>query len=172
MNESYAKVPSCFSNLMEDRIEAHKLLGIKSTQDLATLSLKLSQISSSGLTGVKRRFIDVSKPSNCSKTINSIIINPHSNCSKTITNCSKNKGNHVTIMSWNVLSQAIGYHMDKFDTCSESDLLWSSRKWKIIHELAQYSPGILCLQEVDKFYFIHKLLQKVVILRRPLVVFH
>ena len=37
----------------------------------------------------------------------------------------------------------------------------SARKWKIIFEIAQYSPDVVCLQEVDRFYFIHKMLQKV-----------
>lgn len=144
MNTTYTKVPSCFSNLMEDRIEAHKLLGIRTTNDLAAISLSLSKIVSPLSTGhcIKRRFVDV---------------HSHKSLSTDGQNCSKS----ITIMSWNVLSQAIGFHMDKFATCSLSDLSWSTRKWKLIHELAQYNPGILCLQEVDKFYFIHKLMQKV-----------
>jgi nocturnin len=31
----------------------------------------------------------------------------------------------------------------------------------MIFEIGQYSPDILCLQEVDRFYFIHKMLQKI-----------
>ena len=56
---------------------------------------------------------------------------------------------------------AIGYHCDRFATCPDSDLEWSARKWKIIFEIAQYSPDVVCLQEVDRFYFIHKMLQKI-----------
>ncbi|RWS20661.1 nocturnin-like isoform X3, partial [Leptotrombidium deliense] len=70
--------------------------------------------------------------------------------------------NSITVMQWNILSQAIGYTCDRFDTCAEKDLLWSSRKWKIIYEIAQYMPlDVICLQEVDHYDFIERMLIKV-----------
>ena len=58
-------------------------------------------------------------------------------------------------------STAIGFHCDKFSTITADDFDWNKRKWKLLFEISQYAPDIICLQELDRFYFLHKILIKV-----------
>ncbi|KAI1292162.1 Nocturnin [Halotydeus destructor] len=67
----------------------------------------------------------------------------------------------VTVMQWNMLSQAIGFHYENFVTCSQAHLRWSARKWKIIYEIAQYAPDVVCIQEIDRYAVIQAVLSKV-----------
>jgi len=155
---------------MEDRLEAHKLLGMKTAQKLTSLCWSLSRPELLSGPLITRRFIGISDRSGTHMVSSSLrTCLPHSTDKENFFNSivslrtSRNSTDlqTVKVMQWNVLSQAIGFHCDNFATCPKEDILWSARKYKILFEIAQYSPDIICLQEVDRFYFIHKILQKV-----------
>merc|ERR1719500_2522937 len=57
----------------------------------------------------------------------------------------------VKILQWNILSQALGTQVDQFVRCPALALSWDTRRWRIIEEIVQHSPDIICLQEVDQY---------------------
>ena len=61
----------------------------------------------------------------------------------------------IRIFQWNHLSQTLGTKNDNFVRCNPQALDWSSRRWRLLEEIIQYDPDIICMQEVDHF----KLLQ-------------
>ena len=46
---------------------------------------------------------------------------------------------------------ALGTGVDQFVRCDPTALHWASRRWRIIEEIVQHSPTVICLQEVDNF---------------------
>ncbi|XP_069701047.1 nocturnin isoform X3 [Periplaneta americana] len=65
---------------------------------------------------------------------------------------------HIRVLQWNVLSQALGQMNDNFVCCPDEALEWRSRRYHMVEELVGYCPDILCLQEVDHFNFLKKVL--------------
>ena len=63
----------------------------------------------------------------------------------------------VVVMQWNVLSQALGTSLDNFVSASSS-LDWESRRWRVVHEIIRHSPDIICLQEVDHYRLLERIL--------------
>ncbi|KAF4530564.1 hypothetical protein B566_EDAN018652, partial [Ephemera danica] len=61
---------------------------------------------------------------------------------------------HLRVLQWNVLSQALGQLTDNFACCPEEALEWSSRRYQMLEEIIEYCPDIICLQEVDHFRFL------------------
>jgi len=57
----------------------------------------------------------------------------------------------VRILQWNILAQALGTGVDNFVRCDPTALHWANRRWRIIEEIVQHSPTVICLQEVDNF---------------------
>lgn len=73
----------------------------------------------------------------------------------------KNAGPVIRIMQWNMLAQALCHGSDNFILCPKEALDWENRSLRVIEEMLQYSPHILCLQEVDKFEFVLENLRRV-----------
>lgn len=73
----------------------------------------------------------------------------------------KNAGPVIRVMQWNILAQALCHGSDNFVLCPKEALHWENRNLRVIEELLQYSPQVLCLQEVDKFEFVKENLGKV-----------
>lgn len=73
----------------------------------------------------------------------------------------KKTGPVIRIMQWNMLAQALCHGSDNFVLCPKEALDWENRKIRVLEELLQYSPDILCLEEVDKFDFLQTNLRKV-----------
>jgi len=68
-------------------------------------------------------------------------------------------GSHnIRILQWNVLSQALGTKVDNFVQCHPSALDWKTRRWRMVEEIIQHDPDIVCLQEVDHFNFLQRAL--------------
>lgn len=61
---------------------------------------------------------------------------------------------NIRIFQWNVLSQALGQVNDNFACCPEEALDWSKRRYKMLEEMLEYGPDIICLQEVDHYKFL------------------
>ncbi|XP_046684628.1 nocturnin isoform X1 [Homalodisca vitripennis] len=74
------------------------------------------------------------------------------------TDCSESKPSTLRILQWNLLSQALGQNNDNFVSCPEAALEWSRRRNLIADEIVRYSPDIICLQEVDHFKYLQKVL--------------
>ncbi|XP_008190601.1 nocturnin isoform X3 [Tribolium castaneum] len=64
----------------------------------------------------------------------------------------------LRVFQWNILSQALGQMNDHFVKCPDEALEWNSRKFRIIEEIVEYCPDIICLQEVDHFNFLKYIL--------------
>ncbi|XP_065226016.1 nocturnin isoform X2 [Planococcus citri] len=64
------------------------------------------------------------------------------------------KASDIRVMQWNVLSQTIGQHYDKFVNTPRRALEWKHRRFYILQEMITYMPDIFCLQEVDHFEFL------------------
>jgi len=64
----------------------------------------------------------------------------------------------IRIFQWNLLSQALGQSNDNFVCCPDAALDWHRRRYLLAEEILRYSPDIICLQEVDHFKFLQKLL--------------
>jgi len=69
-----------------------------------------------------------------------------------------NTQDQITIVQYNVLAE-VYCTASRYNYCPEWALKWDYRKWNIIHEIAEYKPDIICLQEVDKFEFFDEELQ-------------
>nr|CAD7445236.1 unnamed protein product [Timema bartmani] len=65
---------------------------------------------------------------------------------------------NIRILQWNLLSQALGQTNDNFVCCPDEALEWRTRRFHIVEELVGYNPDIICLQEVDHFNFLKKVL--------------
>lgn len=66
--------------------------------------------------------------------------------------------NHIRVLQWNVLSQALGQMNDNFVCCPDEALEWNKRRFQIVEEIVEYCPDVICLQEVDHFSFLKKVL--------------
>lgn len=75
------------------------------------------------------------------------------NCSEPTTNPAQ-----LRIFQWNMLSQTLGMHNDGFVRCPVDALTWDCRRYQLIQEIVQNDPDIVCLQEVDHFKFLQKIL--------------
>ena len=79
----------------------------------------------------------------------------------------------VRILQWNILAQgkysitpdipnkitaALGTGVDNFVRCDPTALHWANRRWRIIEEIVQHSPTVICLQEVDNFDILNRAL--------------
>ncbi|XP_053666512.1 nocturnin [Anopheles marshallii] len=64
----------------------------------------------------------------------------------------------LRIFQWNMLSQTLGMHNDGFVRCPLEALTWDCRRYQLIEEIVQNDPDIICLQEVDHFKFLQKIL--------------
>lgn len=64
----------------------------------------------------------------------------------------------IRIFQWNMLSQTLGMHNDGFVKCPIDALTWECRRYQVIQEIVQNDPDIICLQEVDHFKFLQKIL--------------
>lgn len=75
-------------------------------------------------------------------------------------NCSEPTSNpaQLRIFQWNMLSQTLGMHNDGFVRCPVDALTWDCRRYQVIQEIVQNDPDIVCLQEVDHFKFLQKIL--------------
>ncbi|CAH1101164.1 unnamed protein product [Psylliodes chrysocephalus] len=67
--------------------------------------------------------------------------------------------NTIRVLQWNILSQALGQMNDNFSKCPDEALEWNHRRFLIVEELVEYSPDVICLQEVDHFNFISHILE-------------
>lgn len=65
---------------------------------------------------------------------------------------------NIRVLQWNILSQALGVMNDNFARCPDSALDWNFRRYRIVEEIIQYCPDIICLQEVDHFNFLKHVL--------------
>ncbi|XP_065088381.1 nocturnin isoform X3 [Ochlerotatus camptorhynchus] len=64
----------------------------------------------------------------------------------------------LRIFQWNMLSQTLGMHNDGFVRCPMDALTWECRRYQVVQEIVQSDPDIICLQEVDHFKFLQKIL--------------
>uniref|UniRef100_A0A8W7K5V5 Nocturnin n=1 Tax=Anopheles albimanus TaxID=7167 RepID=A0A8W7K5V5_ANOAL len=64
----------------------------------------------------------------------------------------------LRIFQWNMLSQTLGMHNDGFVRCPLEALTWDCRRYQLVEEILQNDPDIICLQEVDHFKFLQKIL--------------
>ena len=58
----------------------------------------------------------------------------------------------------NLYSLALGQNNDGFVNCPEEALTWNHRKYLIVEEILQHNPDIICLQEVDHYNFLDRVL--------------
>lgn len=74
--------------------------------------------------------------------------------------CSEPRTNpaQLRIFQWNMLSQTLGMHNDGFVRCPADALTWECRRFQLVQEIVQHNPDIICLQEVDHFKFLQKIL--------------
>ncbi|XP_063236229.1 nocturnin isoform X3 [Bacillus rossius redtenbacheri] len=66
--------------------------------------------------------------------------------------------NNIRVLQWNLLSQALGQMNDNFVCCPDEALEWKTRRFLIVEEIIEYSPDVICLQEVDHFSFLKTIL--------------
>ncbi|KEG03660.1 hypothetical protein YYE_01684 [Plasmodium vinckei vinckei] len=64
-----------------------------------------------------------------------------------------NTTNQFTIMTWNILAEIYGT-VEAFSHCDPYMLSWSYRKTKIIQEILNHRPDIVCLQEIQNEHFL------------------
>lgn len=69
--------------------------------------------------------------------------------------------NHLRVLQWNVLSQALGQENDNFMCCPDEALDWQTRRFQMLEEILEYNPDIICLQEVDHFGLLYRALSSV-----------
>eukprot|EP01114_Cavostelium_apophysatum_P006143 TRINITY_DN17387_c0_g1_i1.p1 TRINITY_DN17387_c0_g1~~TRINITY_DN17387_c0_g1_i1.p1 ORF type:complete len:322 (+),score=68.18 TRINITY_DN17387_c0_g1_i1:89-1054(+) len=76
----------------------------------------------------------------------------------------------IRFVQYNVLAD-IYANQERYYYCSERTLDWDFRKWKLLLEILEYQPDVLCLQELDHFDFFDEELQqrgyKGIFQRRP-----
>ncbi|CXI81381.1 carbon catabolite repressor protein 4, putative [Plasmodium berghei] len=68
-------------------------------------------------------------------------------------NSSNTSDNQFTVMTWNILAEIYGTS-EAFAHCDPYMLSWSYRKTKIIQEILNYRPDIICLQEIQNEHFL------------------
>lgn len=64
----------------------------------------------------------------------------------------------LRVFQWNILSQSLGLYNDNFVCCPDEALDWKTRKYRIVEEIVEYCPDVICLQEVDHFHFLTQVL--------------
>jgi len=52
----------------------------------------------------------------------------------------------IRVLQWNILSQSLGVHNDSFVNCPPEALDWRTRRYRILAEIIEHSPDIICLQ--------------------------
>ncbi|XP_045620387.2 nocturnin isoform X2 [Procambarus clarkii] len=62
------------------------------------------------------------------------------------------------VMQWNILAQALGTHADNFVKCPPAALEWKTRRYRILEEIITHQPHIICLQEVDHYRVLERVL--------------
>ncbi|XP_046447618.1 nocturnin-like isoform X2 [Daphnia pulex] len=65
----------------------------------------------------------------------------------------------IRLLQWNILSQSLGEHNDNFVRCPLEALDWRTRRYRIVEEIVEYNPDIICLQEVDHYQFLSRALR-------------
>ena len=66
-------------------------------------------------------------------------------------------GKEIVVFQWNILSQALGTSVDCFQSPAAC-LDWESRKWRVVEEIVRQEADIICLQEVDHFRLLERVL--------------
>ena len=66
-------------------------------------------------------------------------------------------GREIVVFQWNILSQALGTSVDCFQSPAAC-LDWESRKWRVVEEIVRQEADIICLQEVDHFRLLERVL--------------
>ncbi|ROT67929.1 hypothetical protein C7M84_013965 [Penaeus vannamei] len=54
--------------------------------------------------------------------------------------------------------RALGTHADNFVKCPSEALEWNTRRFRILEEIISYNPHIICLQEVDHYDLLERVL--------------
>ncbi|EUD68316.1 hypothetical protein C922_01336 [Plasmodium inui San Antonio 1] len=85
--------------------------------------------------------------------IPNLTISPNYNVTCFNNSNATNPQNQFTIMTWNVLAEIYGT-IEAFPHCDPYMLAWSYRKTKIIQEILNNSPDIVCLQEIQNEHFL------------------
>ncbi|OTN67148.1 putative Carbon catabolite repressor protein 4 [Plasmodium knowlesi] len=85
--------------------------------------------------------------------IPNVTISPNYNVTCFKNSTVSNVNNQFTIMTWNVLAEIYGT-IEAFPHCDPYMLAWSYRKTKIIQEILNNSPDIICLQEIQNEHFL------------------
>ncbi|XP_071536087.1 nocturnin-like isoform X2 [Panulirus ornatus] len=65
------------------------------------------------------------------------------------------------VMQWNILAQALGTHADNFVKCPSQALEWGTRRYRILEEILTHLPQVICLQEVDHYAVLERVLSSV-----------
>ncbi|XP_042226925.1 nocturnin-like isoform X2 [Homarus americanus] len=65
------------------------------------------------------------------------------------------------VMQWNILAQALGTHADNFVKCPPTALEWNTRRYRILEEILAHIPQVICLQEVDHYSLLERVLATV-----------
>ncbi|CAH1777213.1 unnamed protein product [Owenia fusiformis] len=69
--------------------------------------------------------------------------------------------NGLRLLQWNILAQGLCMGKDNFVRCPLEALDWGTRKLRIVEEILQYDPDVICMQEVDHFGYLENILQSV-----------
>ena len=63
--------------------------------------------------------------------------------------------NKMRILQFNILADGLSGLCDgygDFSRITKEDIIWENRKTKLLHEIIQYNPDIITLQECDHYY--------------------
>ena len=63
----------------------------------------------------------------------------------------------IVVFQWNILSQALGTGLDNFQSATAC-LDWERRRWRVVEEIVRQEADIICLQEVDHFRLLERIL--------------
>ena len=64
----------------------------------------------------------------------------------------------IVVFQWNILSQALSTSCDNFQSPTTASLDWESRRWKVVEEVVRQEADIICLQEVDHYRLLERIL--------------
>ena len=70
-------------------------------------------------------------------------------------------GETLRVFQWNVLARSLGKENDNFVRCSPTTFDWRLRRWRVLEEIVQHDPDIICLQELDHPKLMFKALQSI-----------
>jgi len=71
----------------------------------------------------------------------------------------RSSSSSIRVVQYNVLAD-IYTSKDRYYYCPSWALDWNYRKWKLLMEMLEYNPDVLCLQEVDHWEFWDEELQR------------